>query len=280
MWTSSKDYALWVKAIMNKEAPINDEIYKGLTRPRIFSNPEDDDLDPFCSWQGCAAGLESYFYRGHQIVQHDGLISGFSSVHFFFPEFKVGGVFLGNSENAGTVGSGILVKEIIDEILEIPESDRTDWNARQHKQNDEYEENKKESQEKLRKELSANDDGLAEPLKFLLDVYVGEYWNIGYKEMVVQIKDGRLYIDASDRTMAFALDLEHISNNTYFLGTIYDMLADGEEIDKIKVEFRFDANNRPVRMGIDQEASLDGQLIWYDRVEESPRQEQQKVVVR
>lgn len=270
IWTSSKDYALWLKAIMNKEAPINDEIYKGLTTPRIFSNPEDDDLDPFCSWQGYSAGLESYFYRGHQIVQHDGLISGFSSVHFFFPDFKVGGVFLGNSENAGSIGSGVLLKEIMDEILEIPNSDRVDWNARQHKLEDTYQEKLKKAQEELRKELSTNDDGAAEPLKMPLATYVGDYWNVGYKGMVVRIKDDHLYIDASDRTMAFALDLEHISNNTNFIGTIYDMLAAREEVDKIKVEFRFGAENKVARMGIDQESSLEGQLIWYDKVQEVP----------
>lgn len=266
---------------MNKEAPINDEIYKGLTTPRIFSNPDDDDLDPFCSWQGYAAGLESYFYRGHQIVQHDGLISGFSSVHFFVPDFKVGGVFLGNSENAGSIGSGVLLKEIMDEILEIPKSDRVDWNARQHKLEDAYQEKLKKAQEELRKELSANDDGVAEPLKIPLDAYVGQYWNVGYKGMVVQIKDSHLYIDASDRTMAFALEFQHISKNTNFIGTIYDMLAAGEEVDKIKVEFRFDANNKVLSMGIDQESSLDGQLIWYDKVYERPsEQEQQKLAVR
>lgn len=266
---------------MNKEAPINDEIYKGLTTPRIFSNPDDDELDPFCSWQGYSAGLESYFYRGHQIVQHDGLISGFSSVHFFFPDFKVGGVFLGNSENAGSIGSGVLLKEIMDEILEIPKLERVEWNARQHKLEDAYQDKLKKAQEELRKELSTNDDGVAEPLKMSLDAYVGQYWNVGYKGMVVKLKDIYLHIDASDRTMAFALDLEHISNNTYFIGTIYDMLAAGEEVDKIKVEFRLDAEKKVARMGIDQESNLDGQLIWYDKVHGLPfGQEQQKLAAR
>lgn len=42
------------------------------------------------------------------MYQHDGLISGYSSVIFFVPEFKIGGAFVGNSENAGSIGSGIV----------------------------------------------------------------------------------------------------------------------------------------------------------------------------
>lgn len=45
--------ALWVRALMNQEFPMTESMYKGLTKPRIFSNPDDslDQLDPYHSWQ-------------------------------------------------------------------------------------------------------------------------------------------------------------------------------------------------------------------------------------
>lgn len=265
---------------MNKEAPITEEIYQGLIRPRIFSNPDDDDLDPYTSWQGYGAGFESYFYRGHMVVQHDGLISGFSTVHFFVPEFKVGGAFFGNSVNAASVGSGILLKEIIDEILQVPKSDRVDWNARQHKLEDQYKEKQEKEREELRKELSADGDGETQPQQIPLKAYVGEYWNAGYKIMTVQIKDDRLFIDASDRSMGFHLHLQHISGQTHYIGSLYDSRAALEYVDDIRCEFRFDeSKDQVLQMGLSQEPDLDG-LIWYDKMERASVKEQRTIPIR
>lgn len=74
--------------MMNHEMPITDDIFDDLTESRIIINPKYKDPDPLTSLAAYAAGWVVYFYRGHMIVEHGGLVSGFGSRHFFLPAFK------------------------------------------------------------------------------------------------------------------------------------------------------------------------------------------------
>ena len=82
---------------MNQQPPITPAVFKGLSKPRSIADPDDgvDDLPPLTSQTLYTAGLEMSYYRGHQIISHDGMTSGYGSVHFFLPHFKFGGVILG-----------------------------------------------------------------------------------------------------------------------------------------------------------------------------------------
>ncbi|KAJ8109266.1 hypothetical protein ONZ43_g6180 [Nemania bipapillata] len=61
--TSANDYIKWVKALMNREHPIDDEVYKGLTKMRTLVSPDSDDLEPMTSPVMYAAGLEPALLR-------------------------------------------------------------------------------------------------------------------------------------------------------------------------------------------------------------------------
>ncbi|KAI9835255.1 MAG: hypothetical protein M1819_002399 [Sarea resinae] len=121
--TSVNDYIIWVKALMNREIPVNERVYHGLIRMRAFQNPNARRLKPYSSPIAYAAGLEVYYYRGHMVVGHDGAVPGFESYHFFLPGFKFGAVILGNSDGAGSIAT-IVAQELIDEVLEVPEAER------------------------------------------------------------------------------------------------------------------------------------------------------------
>ena len=95
--TSVNDFIKWIKALINHEDPITDELYKGLTRMRSFTNPDANWLKPHTSPVAYAAGLEVWFYRGHMVVGHDGGIVGFGSRFFFLPRLGFGVVILGNA---------------------------------------------------------------------------------------------------------------------------------------------------------------------------------------
>lgn len=129
---------------MNQEHPITKEIYHDLIKPRIVEDPETapEDFDPYTSFTWYCVGLETYFYRGHQIVKHDGLISGFSSLHFFMPRSSFGGVILGNSASVGELGN-ILLHELVDELLDVRREQRVDWNAHELRARDEVRNKKK-----------------------------------------------------------------------------------------------------------------------------------------
>ncbi|KAJ9229282.1 hypothetical protein DTO166G5_7957 [Paecilomyces variotii] len=255
--TSVNDYIRWIKALMNHEDPITEEVYQGIIRSRSFENPDEKHLPPFTSPRAYGAGLGTFFYRGHKIVSHSGLVAGFGSWHFFLPDVKFGGVIFGNSGDGEPVAS-ILGHELIDELLRVPEAERPDWNKLESGDNV-----NDPSEEDLRQQLCP---GIKEtqPQKMPLSAYTGRYWNPGYRGITVQTKNDKLFIDATDRSMGFTLTLDHIGEQTKYIAHFSDFWEGGDV--PLMAEFRFD-NDRTVKMGLQLEEEEGFQeLIWFNRV--------------
>lgn len=254
--TSANDYIKWVKAVMNHEAPITDEVYSGLVKLRMTQNPSPEGLRPFTSPTACGAGWEIFFYRGYMLVSHDGAIPGFASYHFFLPDSKFGGVIFGNSAGGETVTT-ILMRELIDEALKVPKAERLDWNKIESEDSDEG-----ESEEELRLQLCP---GISEPerQKMPLSTYTGEYWNAGYHTLIVKIKNEKLFADATDRSMGFTLVFDHVCEQTKYIAHLIDLFEGGDE--PLKAEFRL-VDGKAVKMGLHFEPELK-ELIWFDRVQ-------------
>ncbi|KAL1845512.1 hypothetical protein Plec18167_008566 [Paecilomyces lecythidis] len=254
--TSVNDYIKWVKALMNHEDPVTEEVYKGIVRSRSFENPDEKHLPPFTSPRAYGAGLGTFFYRGHKIVSHAGLVAGFGSWHFFLPDVKFGGVIFGNSGDGEPVAS-ILGQELIDEVLRVPEAERPDRNKLES--GDNLDDPEKDLREKLCPGIKES-----QPQKMPLSAYTGEYWNPGYRDITVQIKNDKLFIDATDRSMGFTLTLDHIGEQTKYIAHMSDFWEGGDV--PLMAEFRFD-NDRTVKMGLQLEEEEDYQeLIWFNRV--------------
>lgn len=258
--TSVVDYIKWVKALMNKEGPVDQEVYKGLVKMRTIVAPEEDDDDddakPMTSPLIYAAGLEIYHYRGHQVIGHDGGICGFGSWFFFVPTLRLGGAMFGNASEASDVGA-VLSREMIDEVLGVPAADRPDWDRRQFDNLQKYE----EGEEEVKKRATLS--GAREPQKMPLDAYAGEYWNPGYKGMTVAVKDGKLFTDATDRSFGYTLVYEHVREQTEYIARLIPMLTDSEELIEAKFEFR---NNKATRLGLRLEIELE-EPVWFERVQ-------------
>ncbi|PPJ52226.1 hypothetical protein CBER1_09730 [Cercospora berteroae] len=232
--TSVNDHIKWVQALMHQEGPVTNELYEGLTRVS--------------------------YYRGHQIIGHDGMIAGYSSRHFWIPEFEFGAVMLGNSESAGSV-IDVLSTELIDEILEVLVEKRVDWNARAHQIDENYQ---AEMDKSIAKDLRPDLEH-PEPLNIPLSAYVGEYWNAGYRGLNIEVKEGRLFVDATERTMGFWLEFEHLADQSVFVVKLKDYYG-GLSVERA-AEFRFQ-NDRVVKVGIDFEDDFEG-YIWFDKVEQN-----------
>ncbi|KAJ5619711.1 hypothetical protein N7510_003695 [Penicillium lagena] len=261
--TSVNDYIKWVKVVMDHQDPITDNVYKGLLKQRISQNPDAEDLRPLTSPTMYGAGWEIFYYRGHQVVSHDGLVQGFGSTHFFLPDFKFGGAIFGNSDAAGEIAL-ILMRELIDEVLKVPHSERPDWTKIE---SDLYPENNDNNiDDKIAKLRQKMCPGIqeSEPQKMPLCNYTGEYWNPGYHGMTVQIKDDKLFINAADRSFGFTVRFDHVCQQSKYIAHLSGVLDGGDE--PLKAEFIFN-NNRVVRMGLYLEDELED-LIWFDKVEE------------
>ena len=252
--TSVNDYIKWVKALMNQEAPISDDVYKGLTRPRTISDPDlDPDQEiPFMSPILYAAGLETLHYRGHKVVTHDGSISGFASLHLWLPDLKFGAVVLVNSSSGGGA-AWTICQELMDEVIQVPESERLDWSK--------VERGLEQTRKKKSEEEDAKWEVERQQLEVPLNKYTGTYTNAGYHGMTVEIQSDKLFVDARDRSFPATLDLEHLSDGTNFVAHLRDDYEGGDE--KLEARFEFE-NDEVVRMGIKLEPDFE-EFIWFDK---------------
>ncbi|KAL6907228.1 beta-lactamase/transpeptidase-like protein [Trichoderma evansii] len=270
--TSVNDYVKYVRALMNQEEPFTEDIYKGLIKPRKIVELDDEKLSPFTSPLLYAVGWETHHYRGHLVVAHDGCIAGSSSIHFFIPDFKFGGAIFGNSDDAGYLGE-VLLQEFLDELIGLPQDQRLNWDKVLYEKDtdkvyEEYGKNDNEDDEDEEKEAEEERQKLCpgikepEPQKMPLSAYTGEYWNPGWRGLVVEIKDGQLFIDCSDRSYVFTLQLRHVCEQTKYIAIQKEVVGGPATV--LRAEFRFD-NGTAVRLGVYFEDKLDD-YIWFDRV--------------
>jgi hypothetical protein len=275
--TSSADYIKWVQAMLHHQPPISEASYKALTQPRVLIDPEDKELNPFCSHQLYCMGWETYHYRGHQVVIHEGLIDGFGSAHFFLPGHGFGAVILGNADGIEQV-CWILARELIDAALDVPVADRPDWAALQAaklaKGGDAAD--PQDQLKELRAELSSGERS-EKPVP-ALEGFVGTYSDVGYGVFKVEIRDGRPFIDAMNRGFRCTFAFEHVrtweedDEESRDVVTRSSMIAHlrplrGSVDEYLAAEFVFvGSDEKAGRMGIALDP--DTETIWFDRVRE------------
>ncbi|QIW94543.1 hypothetical protein AMS68_000061 [Peltaster fructicola] len=265
IFTTASDYILWVRAVMLQQPPITKLGYSCWLWPRSLQNPEDllIQLHPQTSWSMYAPGWEIRFYRGVQIFKHDGSTLGFGSTHGFLPQYKFGTVILGTGDGAKDLAN-IVQHILIDEVLAVPDEQRPDW-IKVYKEADAYD--LEEAASLIGPEYRGYGSG--EELQLLtLDAYTGEYWNAAYKTIRISVKDGGLFIDATDRSMPISIYLEHVWDQYCYSARIETF--PGQCVDIVRSQFELQ-DDVAVAFGIhlapDQDWNgCDEELVWFTRV--------------
>ena len=292
--TSANDFILWVKALVNREGPINEKVYQGLSRLRSIDTPGLGRLKRFESPGFYAAGLEVWFYRGYMLVGHEGGEPGFTSRFFFIPELKFGAVFLANASETTQVVS-TLANRLIDRAIGVPEDDAKKKSEKGHEErkgeerstadpvtelstrvclpeqdtqqaSEATQEHRKQEDQKISSDPQGQAESAlkpSEPQQVPLDAYTGDYWNPGYHTLTLEIKDGSLFVDATDRTMGFTLTFEHLANQTKYAAHLSDLYEGGDE--HMDASFVFE-NDKPAKLGLRLEWGWE-EMIWFERVE-------------
>ncbi|PYI28974.1 beta-lactamase/transpeptidase-like protein [Aspergillus indologenus CBS 114.80] len=250
--TSVNDYIRWVKAMMHRQGPVTESLYQGLLQPRSIQDPGEEE-------RLYAAGWEIYHYRGHAVVSHDGAVAGFGSTHFFLPGYQFGAVILGSSDTAIPVVTTV-ARELIDQVLQVPLAERPDWNSIEWTS---WEQEDSPSETELREKLCP-DMHEPEPQNLPLSTYTGQYKNLGYHEMLVEAKDNRLFVDATDRSFGFVLTFNHVGKQSKYIARLKDYL-DGFEV-SIAAEFVLE-DGKAVSLGLALEEEMED-LVWFAKVEE------------
>lgn len=262
--TSVNDYIKWIRAMIHLQAPVTEQIREEMLRARAVTNNRHKKLPPYSSPPMYGAGLETSYYRGHLRVDHGGGVTGFTTKQFFLPGLRFGGIMMLNSGSTD-YADDLIIDELIDELLQVPEAERPDWEAYEYSflDDDDTAEN---DQKKIIEELLPEGVTGSEPLTREMESYAGRYWNKGYHDLVVEVKDGKLFIDASDRSFGFTGFLGHVKDQTKFFFRIAESEAwGGLDMACLKAEFKIEGD-KVVALGVQFEDALpDDELIWFDK---------------
>jgi CubicO group peptidase (beta-lactamase class C family) len=258
IFSSAGDYAKWIRALLKRSPPLSEAAHKELVTPRSIIPIEEKRNIPFSSTPLYTLGLVHQSYRGHTLMSHTGSVPGFRSVVCYMPELDWGLVIIANGDSAYFL-EDILMFTLIDEILNVPKEQRIDWSTlflEWHKM-DEAEAGDSDVDPELTK--LENPESLGIPLENL----AGTYHNAGYKDLVLQTKDGKLVADCNDRCFPFVLTFEHLTGDEFIVIKLDSWVHDREKLrGKARIE-----GSQVVSVGVDLEEDLEGHLIWFDRVQ-------------
>jgi CubicO group peptidase (beta-lactamase class C family) len=279
--SSANDFIKFLTALIDRNGPISEGVYQGLTRPRSERGANHRQRKTGIDRIFYTAGMDLYLQGGHAVFGHSGDITGFGSRFVFLPDLKFGAVVMGNSSGANSVAAQ-LFREFIDTVIKSytgPQPLSAVSNIDVHM-------SPPEGREKLKSESRSHAGGMAKAnagrgkdqqgdtstivgssatlqRDVTLEEYAGDYWNLGYRNMKVEIRDKGLFIDATDRSMGFTARLKHKRDQSVYDAHVRDAFDTGDEV--LMTEFIIE-DGKVVRMGMDLEP-LTGDLIWFDKVD-------------
>ena len=262
IFSSVQDYAKWIKMMIGRTGPLSKAGHQELVKPRIISQFETEDETehspkPFHGHLLYALGWEIENYRGYTVIRHDGCVSGFGSSMRYLPQLEWGIVLFGNSDGANHVAE-ILCWHLIDELLAVPASERFNWDKFARQQEQTF------ADKQERKDLYPERPNPPLPMAAPLQSHVGRYRNAGYHDLVVDLQDGQLHVDAKDRSFAFDLIFEHVSGE-FFIAVIVGAIDGYEE--KVKAQFVLGSDGVVQRLGIAFVVEMADSMVWFTRVE-------------
>lgn len=253
------EYLKWVNSFLKKTGPLSDETRDELVKGRILIHWDPDEDTPFYGLSAYAFGLQSESYRGHKLIGHGGSVYGFESSMRWMPEHGWGLYIIGNSNGVGE-GALVLFHWLMDRMLGVKEDERIDWYAwwseKKAKEDAEDPNKMPEWETDLRKQEKVE-------LTVPLEKVVGHYHDAGYKDIIVEFKDGKLVADCMDRCYGLRMEFQHITGNM-FLTLTKDPLS--VYTNRMKAEVKVE-NGVVKSLGLDMEDALGGELIWFQRVD-------------
>ena len=117
------DLAQWLSVMIDRTGPMSPEGHVALLEPRSIVGL---GSRKYASTNLYALGWNVATYRGERIVWHQGGLPGFGSYVLFLPERSWGVVALANTAENSNVAEETLVWHLLDDMLEVPLSDRLD----------------------------------------------------------------------------------------------------------------------------------------------------------
>jgi hypothetical protein len=256
VFSSASDYAKWIRALIKRDPILSEASHKTLATPRSFDLLSDEKWSiPFKSEELYTLGLSLTGYRGYTLIGRYGSVPGFRAMVCFMPKLDWGLVIFGNSSSA-TYVSDILKFTLLDDVIGVRKEDRVDWGVffKNFHTMDDAEDAEKPEWTKV---------DSVEPLGIALEKMVGGYHNIGYKGLVLEMKEGKVMADCSDRCFPYVLAFEHLTGNSFTVEM--HGIWEGRLYSTIRGEIRTEGG-QVMAIGVGLETDVKGGLVWFDRV--------------
>jgi hypothetical protein len=206
VFSTVNDCSLWLRAMLTEEKKIlSAEAYKELKRPRggpIYSGKK----APFGEVH-YALGWYVEKYCDRELIGHTGSAPGYRSVMRFSPDLGWGAVVFANSASAFEVVETVFMRLLEMRLQQGEKFDppEIDW----------YRYWRKCRADNIRDKQQYVYQSEPGPLSLPLKCYTGTYHNDGYRNLNIEIKDGKLYSDCSDRSFPFELFFEHDGKDSF-----------------------------------------------------------------
>jgi CubicO group peptidase (beta-lactamase class C family) len=121
------DYAKWLQMLIKKNPPLSEEMHRDIIYPRVIDS---DTFEPFTGPDTYALGWGVQVYKGHKIIMHNGGLVAFGASVVYLPDKQIGITMMANTRDTSNRLLQILTMYLLDEILEIPVSERFDFEDR------------------------------------------------------------------------------------------------------------------------------------------------------
>ncbi|KAB8229860.1 beta-lactamase/transpeptidase-like protein [Aspergillus alliaceus] len=255
------DYAKWIRCMMTREGPLSAEAHEALVQPRTIIT--DDPTILFPPPHLYALGWTQAIYRGEHIVWHPGGVAGYGATVMFLPAQQWGLVMAGNTTLTSNFVQVVLYMYLLDELLKTPPNERLDWSRLIWERVNLHREQQMHARELLYPQLPT----VPLPPAHLVHEYAGLYIHPAYGRLDLFVDAGGsgLVADRTTCEVPMMVVLEHVSGE-FWLATLQEKNQDPRDYEKVRAEFKTGVDSRVNEVGVDLEAEMAGEKIWFRRV--------------
>lgn len=118
--STAADYAKWVKCLLHQELPFSAATHKQIRTALSIDYANDKAVTHYTLGWGTSTIANKTMYG------HMGSTGTFGSAVYWIPEAKFGVIAFSNSFNAAIAATSILAKRLIQDKLQLPDSERVD----------------------------------------------------------------------------------------------------------------------------------------------------------
>jgi CubicO group peptidase (beta-lactamase class C family) len=277
--SSVLDYALYLRAMLDKDKRIlSVHSYDELRTPRAFMPGPPDPIYGL-SFSSYTLAWQSGSWRGMQVYQHSGSVTGYGALMAYIPEKHYGFAIMGNSEISSNMVAEILASELVDRLAGVPTDKRTNWSEL-------LKEGLRQKELHLRNAVRALYPDLPKtplPPSLPLDQYTGTYADEGYGALELKLvntssidnprrlikSDQVLHIQVRNRTWEHIINLEHV-NGEHFVAWFHAPNKGRDMFNGASyAEFRVRPNGKVNCFGIVYDSAPMGEeKIWFKKLPE------------